>query len=109
MKGQVYIISALIFALIVAIFAVINVEAVEVNYLFTTTESPLILVILTSTLFGGLITASFSIYHLISIRKEMRHLVSENEQLRMNQASEQEQAIETVEVEVIDENNQNDN
>lgn len=39
MRGQTYIISALVFALIVAIFAVINVDPVEVNYLFTTGEA----------------------------------------------------------------------
>ncbi|MBM7541738.1 LapA family protein [Amphibacillus cookii] len=82
MKGQTYIISALVFALIVAIFAVINVEPVEVNYLFTTAESPLILIILVSTLLGGLITGGFSIYHLIGIRKSVRQLEAENESLK---------------------------
>ncbi|WP_440895962.1 LapA family protein [Amphibacillus sp. Q70] len=105
MKSQVYIISALVFALIIAIFAVINVEAVEVNYLFTKTESPLILVILTSTLFGGLITGGFSIYHLISVRKKMRLLAAENETLRMNQALDQDQDIETAEVELVEDQN----
>lgn len=102
LKSQVYIISALVFALIIAIFAVINVEAVEVNYLFTQTESPLILVILTSTLFGGLITGGFSIYHLIGVRKKMRVLESENETLRMNQGFDQSQDIETAEVELVE-------
>ncbi|WP_083511985.1 LapA family protein [Amphibacillus sediminis] len=82
MKGQTYIISALIFALIVAVFAVINVDPVEVNYLFTTIESPLIIVILVSTLLGGLITGGVSFYHLISVRKRIRQLEEENVKLR---------------------------
>lgn len=86
MKGQTYIILALLFALIVATFAVINVEAVEVNYLFFQSESPLILVILVSTLLGGLITGGFGIYHLIGVKKKMRQLQEENQQLRAQTA-----------------------
>lgn len=84
MKGQTYIISALIFALIVAVFAVINVEAVTVNYLFTTGEVPLILVILISALMGGLTTGGFGIYHLRKSQKEIKLLRNENEQLRLS-------------------------
>lgn len=53
MNKQWTIIFALLFTLIVAIFAVINVRAVEVDYLFGTAEWPLILVILGSVLIGG--------------------------------------------------------
>ncbi|SDB96629.1 Uncharacterized integral membrane protein [Pelagirhabdus alkalitolerans] len=103
MKGQVYIISALTFALIIAIFAVINVDAVEVNYLFTQSESPLILVILVSALLGGLITGGFGIYHLIGIRKKVRRLEEENLNLRMNQSLEESTEEEDAqEVEVLD-------
>ncbi|WP_017472678.1 LapA family protein [Amphibacillus jilinensis] len=96
MKGQTYIISALVFALIVAIFAVINVEPVEVNYLFTTAESPLILIILVSTLLGGLITGGFSIYHLIGVRKTVRQLEAENTNLKNKLSIDEEQ--ESIEV-----------
>lgn len=85
MRGQTYIISALVFALIVAIFAVINVDPVEVNYLFTTGEAPLILVILISVLMGGLITGGFGIFHLLRLQREMKILKEENEKLRINQ------------------------
>lgn len=46
MNAQVYVILAIIFVIIIAVFAVINVDPVAVNYLFWTQESPLILVIL---------------------------------------------------------------
>ncbi|QXG62950.1 DUF1049 domain-containing protein, partial [Bacillus spizizenii] len=52
MNKQWTIIFALIFTLIVAIFAVINVRSVEVDYLFGRSEWPLILVILGSVLMG---------------------------------------------------------
>ncbi|WP_424767943.1 LapA family protein [Paenibacillus sp. sgz302251] len=54
MKGQGVLISALVFALLIAVFAVINVESVRVNFLFTEASLPLILVILISTLLSGL-------------------------------------------------------
>lgn len=103
MKSQVYIISALVFALIIAVFAVINVDPVEVNYLFLTTKSPLILVILGSALFGSLMTGGFSIYQLIKVRKKMRALEAENENLRVNHVFDSnDQAEEITEVELID-------
>jgi len=52
-KGQGVLISALVFALLIAIFAVINVDSVQVNFFFAKTTLPLILVILVSTLLGG--------------------------------------------------------
>jgi len=38
MKGQSYVILAIVFIIIIAVFAVTNVEAVEVNYLFWSVE-----------------------------------------------------------------------
>ena len=106
MKGQTYIILALVFALIVATFAVINVDVVEVNYLFFQSESPLILVILVSTLLGGLITGGFGIYHLMGVKKKMRQLQEENQQLRAQTAvahdASEPEAPEEAEVEVIE-------
>ncbi|GAB2560402.1 LapA family protein [Gracilibacillus alcaliphilus] len=72
MKGQTYIISAVVFALIIAIFAVINVDAVEVNYLFGTGHAPLILVILFSVLMGALITAAVGLVRLIRVHRELK-------------------------------------
>ncbi|RCW66439.1 LapA family protein [Saliterribacillus persicus] len=77
MRGQTYIILAVVFAVIVAIFAVINVDAVEVNYLFGTGEAPLILVILISVLMGALITAAVGVVRVIRLQKENRQLKHE--------------------------------
>ncbi|MFB1051634.1 lipopolysaccharide assembly LapA domain-containing protein [Paraliobacillus sp. JSM ZJ581] len=84
MRGQTYIISALVFALIVAIFAVINGEAVTVNYLFGTGQVPLILVILISALMGGLITGGFGLFRLVKSQRKIRVLQKENEELKVN-------------------------
>ncbi|NGP43440.1 DUF1049 domain-containing protein [Bacillaceae bacterium SIJ1] len=61
MKGQYAGIFALVFVFIVAAFAVINVDPVQVNYFFGSSDIPLILVILFSALLGGLIVGSFSL------------------------------------------------
>lgn len=77
-KGQTYVILSIIFVIIVAVFAVTNVDAVEVNYLFWTQESPLILVILFSVLMGGIITASVGAIRIYRIQRELKRLKAEN-------------------------------
>jgi len=70
MKGQTYVILGIIVLIIVSVFAVTNVEPVDVNYLFWTAESPLILVILFSVLMGGLITAAVGSIRIIHLQRE---------------------------------------
>lgn len=55
-----------------------NVEPVEVNYLFWSGFSPLILVILFSVLMGGLITATVGALKMFKIQKELKRLKKEN-------------------------------
>lgn len=55
MKMQWALIAGLVFALLTGIFAVINVDSVQVNLLFNTVQIPLILLILGCTLIGGII------------------------------------------------------
>lgn len=74
MKMQWILISALVFALITAIFAVINVEPVQVNFMFAQTSTPLILVILTSTLLGGLIVGLFGMVRQYKLQRKVRQL-----------------------------------
>lgn len=78
MKGQWGLLFALFFALIVAIFAVINVEAVTVDYLFGVAEVPLVLVIFVSALIGGMAVGGFGIFHVLRMRRENRHLIKRN-------------------------------
>jgi putative membrane protein len=74
MKGQKLLIFALIFALIIAIFSVVNVEPVPVNFLFGQASIPLIIVIITSTLIGGLIVGAVGIFRQYSLQKEVKLL-----------------------------------
>ncbi|WP_087971780.1 LapA family protein [Oceanobacillus rekensis] len=81
MKGQTYVILAIILVIFVAVFAVTNVEPVEVNYLFWTQESPLILVILFSVLMGGIITASVGVVRIYRLQRDIKLLKAENDTL----------------------------
>nr|WP_070120849.1 lipopolysaccharide assembly protein LapA domain-containing protein [Bacillus marinisedimentorum] len=82
MKGQWALIMSLVFALIVALFAVINVEPVTVDYLFGTADWPLILVILGSALLGGLAVGSIGIVRVYRLQRKAKSYESENNRLK---------------------------
>ncbi|TMN21056.1 LapA family protein [Lentibacillus cibarius] len=82
MKWQSYVILAIIFVIIVAVFAVANVSPVEVNYLLGIGKAPLILVILFSVLMGGIITASAGVVKIIRQQREHKALQAECNRLR---------------------------
>lgn len=82
MKMQWNLILAMLFALIVAIFAVVNVNPVSVNYLFGKTEWPLILIILGSTAMGGIIVASFGWFRMFKLQWQIKILSKEKEELK---------------------------
>ncbi|WP_047984021.1 LapA family protein [Ornithinibacillus californiensis] len=82
MKGQSYVIIAIIFMILVAIFAVTNVSPVEVTYFFWRMESPLILVILFSVLMGGIITAAVGMVRMFKMQREIKVLYRENDGLK---------------------------
>jgi len=77
----------IIFALIVAVFAVINVESVSVNYLFGVGQWPLILVILISVLIGGLIIGSAGIIRIYSLQRKIKILEKEKRELEEKNSS----------------------
>ncbi|MBP1154738.1 MULTISPECIES: lipopolysaccharide assembly protein LapA domain-containing protein [unclassified Paenibacillus] len=74
MRAQWILMFALIFALITAIFAVINVEPVRVNFMFTQADIPLILVIIGSTLLGGLIALFIGMMRQFKLQRTIKQL-----------------------------------
>src|SRR5690625_3489336 len=74
MKGQTYVILAILFVILISLFAVFNITVVEVNYLFWRGSSPLIFVILFSVLLGGLLTTVVGSKRHFNLRRENRHL-----------------------------------
>ncbi|WP_284139697.1 lipopolysaccharide assembly protein LapA domain-containing protein [Virgibacillus sp. LDC-1] len=81
MKGQTYVVFAIVFIIIISIFAVTNVSPVKVNYLFWTAESPLILVILFSVLMGVLITATVGMVKVFRLQRDIKIQRTENQKL----------------------------
>lgn len=81
MRFQWNLILALIFALIVAIFAVVNVDSVQVDYVFGTTYLPLILIILGSALLGGLIVGSIGLFRNFMLQRQVKQHTKEKAHL----------------------------
>ncbi|RPF55525.1 LapA family protein [Aquisalibacillus elongatus] len=101
MKQQSWIILSLVFALIIAVFAIINVDTVEVDFLFMTTDAPLILVILLSVLMGTLLIVGFSFSRIYKLQREIKELKAENQRLIKHQ---QEETGESIDDSTNDEN-----
>ena len=78
MKFQWSLLLALIFAIIVAVFAVVNVDNVPVNYVFGTAQWPLILVILVSALLGALVSGSVAIFRSFVLQRRVKQLEKDN-------------------------------
>lgn len=82
MRIQWSLIAGLIFALLTAIFAVINVDPVQVNFGFDIVNIPLILVILGCALIGGIIVGSYGIFRQYKLQKQIKALTAELTKLR---------------------------
>lgn len=80
-KNQFLFIISLIFAVFVAIFALINGDQVAVNLFFYKFESSLALIILSSAVLGALIAGLLGIAQHIKLRMEIRRLNKENQEM----------------------------
>ncbi|MFC7783145.1 MULTISPECIES: lipopolysaccharide assembly LapA domain-containing protein [unclassified Rossellomorea] len=78
MKFQWTLLLGIFFALVVSIFAVINVDPVTVNYFFGEADWPLILVILGSVFMGGIIIGSVGLFRLFVVQRKVKALEKEN-------------------------------
>lgn len=81
MKGQTYVFLAILFIIVVAVFAVANTDVVEVNYIFWAGDAPLIFVILFSVLMGVIITSAVGIVRIFRLQRDIRRLKKENSEL----------------------------
>nr|WP_308314940.1 lipopolysaccharide assembly protein LapA domain-containing protein [Bacillus sp. V33-4] len=82
LRVQWILLLGILFALLVAVFAVINVEPVTVNFFFGRSEWPLILVILGSVFMGGMIIGSVGLFRIYVMQRKIKLLEKENERLR---------------------------
>ncbi|MDW0112352.1 MULTISPECIES: LapA family protein [Sporosarcina] len=77
MKQQWAIILSILFAILIAFFAVLNVEPVRVNYLFGTAQLPLILIILFTALLGAAISGFMAMIKTIRMNRQINELKKE--------------------------------
>ncbi|GAB6988617.1 LapA family protein [Paenibacillus pini] len=82
MKMQWSLIAGLVFALLTAVFAVINVKPVQVNFMFSMVNIPLILLILGCTLIGGIIVGSYGIFRQYKLQKQVKLLTAKLDQIQ---------------------------
>lgn len=74
MKAQTAFIIGVVAAIIIAVFAVMNVESVPVNLLFVEAKWPLILVILGSVLLGAIVAGAMSVLKVHQQKLEIKRL-----------------------------------
>lgn len=74
MKFRWLVLLAFLFAVMITIFAVVNVDTVTVNFVFGEAEWPLVLVILVSALMGFLLSGSVALVKIFSMQKQIRAL-----------------------------------
>lgn len=74
MKFRWLLVLAFLFAVIITIFAVVNVDTVTVNFVFGEAEWPLVLVILVSALMGVLLSGTVALVKIFSLQKNIRAL-----------------------------------
>lgn len=79
MKFQWTWLLALLFAVIIAIFSVANVEAVRINYVFGIAEWPLVLIILSSALLGAAISGIVAMFRTVMAKRQVKELTKELE------------------------------
>ncbi|QTD41606.1 lipopolysaccharide assembly LapA domain-containing protein [Sporosarcina sp. Te-1] len=71
MKTQWAFILGIIFSIVIAVFAVMNVNSVQVNYLFGTGQWPLILIILFSALLGAAISGVIAMIKSVALHRKL--------------------------------------
>jgi lipopolysaccharide assembly protein A len=82
-KTQWSLLLALVFALLIALFAVLNVEPVKVDYYFGTAHWPLILIVLGSLLAGVIITAAIGEARIYRLKKDLKKVRKERDELKV--------------------------
>ncbi|KRL20235.1 hypothetical protein FC98_GL001813 [Lentilactobacillus kisonensis DSM 19906 = JCM 15041] len=80
MKKQITTIVSIILIIIIALFALINFESVDVNFGFTSVRIPLVLLILFSLLVGALIIFLLSSILNVKKNRQFRELESQSQQ-----------------------------
>ncbi len=77
MKFQWTWLLGILFAIIIAVFSIANVESVPVNYVFGYAEWPLVLIILCSALLGAAISGIVAMFRSVVGKRHVKELLKE--------------------------------
>ena len=77
MKFQWSWLLGLLFAIIIAVFSVVNVDSVRINYVFGIAEWPLVLIILGSALLGAAISGFVAMFKSVMTTHRIKELMKE--------------------------------
>ena len=77
MKFQWSWLLGILFAIIIAVFSVMNVESVRINYVFGIAEWPLVLIILGSALLGAAISGFVAMFRSVMTNHRIKELMKE--------------------------------
>lgn len=80
MKKQISTIISIILVIVIAIFALMNFESVEVNFGFTSLKVPLVLLIFISLLIGALIIFLFSSTQNVKKNRQYKQLEADSQE-----------------------------
>ncbi|MFD0896636.1 LapA family protein [Loigolactobacillus binensis] len=80
MKNQWRLVLVLLLALVIVIFAVLNVAPVTVQFGFGSAKWPLIIVIIVSLLLGAVVTVLVSTMSALGLRRQVKALTAEKKQ-----------------------------
>ncbi|MFJ7933558.1 lipopolysaccharide assembly LapA domain-containing protein [Sporosarcina sp. NPDC096371] len=94
MKFQWNLLLGLLFAIIIALFAIFNIDAVQVNYIFGKAESPLVLVILCSALLGAAVSGFVAMFRTVQSNHRVKELQKEITMKEQTIASQQNEIAE---------------
>lgn len=93
MKFQWTWLLGILFAIIIAVFSVLNVDSVPVNYAFGTAEWPLVLVILCSALLGAAISGIVAMFRFVLANRRIKELMKEINAKELTIAAQQNQIM----------------
>ncbi|WP_461218376.1 lipopolysaccharide assembly protein LapA domain-containing protein [Lapidilactobacillus salsurivasis] len=93
MKKQTSFIIGLVLALVVVIFAVLNVAPTVINFGFVKVKLPLIIILILALILGALIALLLSTTGSISHKRQQKQLTQEISSLKQNQQATIDQAV----------------
>lgn len=93
MKNQGRLLTALVVALLIVIFALLNTQSIEISFGFWKFSLPLVLVLIVSVLLGVLITVLMSTVTTLRLKSELKESRRKNAEIKNNEKKRYEEEL----------------